>query len=184
MTAAMLSGAQFGYKTLWISWVAIGSGLFMMAAMARFTTKGQFRVIRKQEERHGWFIARVLTALVALVCVAIIFNFGQVALGTHLIETIAGLSGVSFPREWNWPLYALVTGWIALSYGRGGRRGVVFVETFMKISLSLMLICFVACLFVVGVDWSQFLRGMFVPCCQKAPPALTCSLRHQHQLWA
>ena len=109
MTAAMLSGAQFGYRTMWIAWVAIGSGLFMMAAMARFTTQGRFRVILKQEERHGWFIARVLTALVALVGVAIIFNFGQVALGTHLIESIAGSFGAPFPREWNWPLYALVT---------------------------------------------------------------------------
>ena len=163
MTAAMLSGAQFGYKTLWIVWFAIGSGLFMMAAMARFTTKGQFRVIQKQAERHGWFIAKVLTAFVGLVCVAIIFNFGQVALGTHLIETIADTASVSFPREINWVLYALVTGWIALSYGRGGRRGVVFVENFMKFSLLVMIICFTACLFVVGVDWSAAVHGLFVP---------------------
>lgn len=163
MTAAMLSGAQFGYRTLWIAWVAIGSGLFMMAAMARFATRGRFRVIGKQEERHGRFIARVLTALVGLVGVAVIFNFGQVALGTHLMEAIAATAGVSFPREWNWPLYAVVTGWIALSYGRGGRRGVVFVESFMKLSLLVMIVAFAACLLVVGVDWPALLEGMFVP---------------------
>ncbi|MEM6414430.1 MAG: divalent metal cation transporter [Pseudomonadota bacterium] len=163
LTAAMLSGAQFGYKTLWISWVAIGSGLFMMAAMARFTTKGQLRIIEVQSKRHGFFVARILTAFVGIVCVALAFNFGQVALGTHLIESVASTAGFSFPQAWNWPLYGLITAWIALNYGRGGARGVIFVETFMKISLLIMLVCFTACLFVVGVDWSAAARGFFVP---------------------
>lgn len=163
MTAAMLSGAQFGYKTLWVAWVAMASGLFMMAAMARFTTQGQFRVIQKQTSRHGRFIGLFLTAIVGVVSVAIIFNFGQVALATHLMETIASTAGLSFPRQVNWPFYALLTGWIALSYGRGGRKGIVFVENFMKISLLLMLLCFMACLLVVGVDWAAAVRGMFVP---------------------
>ena len=89
LTAAMLSGAQFGYKTLWISWVAIGSGLFMMAAMARFTTRGQFRIVQEQRKQHGTFIAVIMTSLVGMVAVAVIFNFGQVALGTHLVETLS-----------------------------------------------------------------------------------------------
>ncbi|MEM7662109.1 MAG: divalent metal cation transporter [Pseudomonadota bacterium] len=163
LTAAMLSGAQFGYKTLWISWVAIGSGLFMMAAMARFTTQGQFRIIEVQTERHGFFVARVLTAFVGLVCVAMAFNFGQVALGTHLIESVASTAGFNFGQEWNWPLYGLITAWIALSYGRGGGKGVALVETFMKISLLIMLVCFAACLFVVGIDWSAAAKGFFIP---------------------
>ena len=162
LTAAMLSGSQFGYKTLWISWVAIGSGLFMMAAMARFTTHGGFRVIEKQAERHGWLIARVFTAFVGLVSVALIFNFGQVALGTHLIESLATSFGGSLPQRWNWPIYGALTAWIALSYGRGG-RGVRYVETFMKLALLVMIVCFGACLLVVGVDWSAAVRGLLVP---------------------
>ncbi len=163
LTAAMLSGAQFGYKTLWISWVAIGSGLFMMAAMARFTTRGQFRLIEAQAARHGFVMARILTAFVGLVCVALAFNFGQAALGTHLIESIAATAGVEFPQSWNWPLYGVVTAWIALSYGRGDGRGVALVETFMKLSLLVMLLCFTACLFVVGVDWRAAASGLFTP---------------------
>lgn len=163
MTAAMLAGSQFGYKALWTVWIAMGAGLFMMAGMARITAKGGFRIIEKQSERHGWFVARILTAFLGLVCVAVAFNFGQAALGTHLIESIAQTAGVSFPQEWNWPLYGLVTAWIALSYGRGGGRGVAFVEGFMKLSLALMLICFAACLFVVGVDWPAALQGLFTP---------------------
>ncbi len=163
LTAAMLSGAQFGYKTLWISWVAIGSGMFMMAAMARFTTKGQFRVVRVQRERHGWFIAAFLTCIIGMAGVAVVFNFGQVALATHLVETLAEEAGFSFPRTWNWPLYGILTAWIALSFGRGGKRGVVFVENFMKLSLLLMFLCFAGCLLVVGIDWAAALKGFLVP---------------------
>lgn len=163
LTAAMLSGAQFGYRTLWIVWIAIGSGLFMMAAMARITTRGQFRIIQKQQQHHGWFISSVLTAFVGLVVVAVVFNLGQVALGTHLIESLAGQAGFSFPQAWNWPLYVLLTSWIALSYGRGAGRGTVLVESFMKGALLIILLCFLACLFVVGVDWNAALRGLFIP---------------------
>ena len=163
LTAAMLSGAQFGYKTLWISWVAIGSGLFMMAAMARFTTRGQFSVVRMQHEHHGWFIAGILTCLIGLVGVAVVFNFGQVSLATHLVETLAAETGFSFPQTLNWPIYGILTAWIALSYGRGGRRGVVFVETFMKLGLLLMFACFAACLLVVGIDWAAAMKGFFIP---------------------
>jgi Mn2+/Fe2+ NRAMP family transporter len=141
----------------------MGSGVFMMAAMARFTTKGQFPIVRMQERRHGFFIARVLTAFLGLVCVSVIFNFGQVALGTHLIEAIAAESGYAFPQKWNWVLYAGVTAWLSLSYGRGGRKGVVLVETAMKLALLIMLLCFTACLLVVGVHWGELLKGLFIP---------------------
>ena len=163
MTAAMLSGAQFGYRTLWIAWLAIGSGLFMMAGMARITTRGNFRIIQEQSRRHGWFVARVLTAIVGVVLVSVVFNFGQVALGTHLIESLAETSGVSFPQAYNWPLYCLVTVWIALNYGRRSGKGVALVERFMKLGVALMLACFALCLLVVGVDWRAALQGLFVP---------------------
>ncbi|MEQ9465675.1 MAG: divalent metal cation transporter [Haliea sp.] len=162
LTSAMLSGAAFGYKLLWVTWVAMVSGLFMMAAMARFTTHGGFRIIQKQRERHGWFMAKILTGAIGLLSIAIIFNFGQVALGTHLIESIGERVGVHLPQSWNWPLYVALTAWISLRYGRGS-RGVVFVENFMKGALLLMVFCFGACLVVVGVDWPAALHGFFVP---------------------
>lgn len=162
-TAAMLSGAQFGYKTLWIAWLAMGAGLFMMFGIARMTTQGDFRLIEKQSERHGWFVAKVLTVLVGVVAVAVAFNFGQVALGTHLMESLAATGGVSFPQELNWILYAAITIWISLSYGRGGGRGVSFVENFMKLGILIMLLCFVLCLLVVGIDWGAALQGLFTP---------------------
>jgi Mn2+/Fe2+ NRAMP family transporter len=119
LTSAMLSGAAFGYKLLWVTWVAMVSGLFMMAAMARFTTHGGFRIIQKQRERHGWFMAKILTGVIGLLSIAIIFNFGQVALGTHLIESIGERVGVHLPQSWNWPLYVALTAWISLRYEIG-----------------------------------------------------------------
>lgn len=162
LTAAMLAGSQFGYKTLWISWVAMGSGLFMLAAVARFTTKGNFNLIQTQAHHHGWFMARVLTAFIGLVTVAIAFNFGQVALGSHLIEALAAQAGVDFPQKFNWPLYGILVAWLALRYGRGG-TGVAIVESVMKYALLLMVVCFGLSLAVVGIDWPAALKGFFVP---------------------
>jgi Mn2+/Fe2+ NRAMP family transporter len=163
LTAAMLSGAAFGYKTLWLLWVSMGLGLFMMAAMARFTCRGRFRIIRVQNRRHGWVVGSLLTALVGTAAVAVIFNYGQYSLGTHLIESLTPLLGFEFPRQYNWLLFMLVTSFLILSYGRGGRRGIRVVETFMKLSIALMLVCFGACLILVGIDWNAFFKGMFIP---------------------
>jgi Mn2+/Fe2+ NRAMP family transporter len=163
LTAAMLSGAAFGYRTMWLLWVSMGLGLFMMAAMARFTCRGGFRVIRVQNQVHGWVVGSLLTALVGTAAVAVIFNYGQYSLGTHLIESLTPLLGFRFPRQWNWMLFMAVTSWLILSYGRRGRRGISAVETFMKLSIGLMLACFGACLILVGVDGPALVRGLFVP---------------------
>jgi len=78
LTSSMLSGATFGYRTLWLIWLACGLGLFMMAAMARFTCKGGFRVIQVQNRRHSWLIGSLLTALVpaALLILAVLAVLG------------------------------------------------------------------------------------------------------------
>lgn len=162
LTSAMLSGAQFGYKLLWVSWLAIGSGLFMMATMARFTTHGGFPIIRKQRERYGVIIASLLTAFIGIAMVSVAFNFGQVALGTHLMESIGETVGVPFPQEFNWIVYAGLTAWISLRYGRGG-TGVGLVEAFMKLALLLMVLSFAACLAIVGIDWGEAAKGFFIP---------------------
>jgi len=162
LTAAMLSGATFGYKTVWLVWVSMGFGLFMMAAMARFTTRG-LGIIPLQNRYHGWVVGSLMTALVGATVVAIIFNYGQVSLGTHLIESLAARFGFAFPRQVNWILYVAVTSWLTLSYGREGRRGIRFVEWFMKGSIGVMLVAFGACLAMTGVDWGAALHGTFVP---------------------
>ena len=162
LTAAMLSGAAFGYKTLWLVWVSMGLGIFMMAACARFTCRGGFRVIVEQNRYHGVIVGSLMTGLVGTAAVAVIFNFGQYSIGTHLIESLAPLLGFAFPRQVNWILFMAVTSCLTLSYGRG-KRGIAVVEGFMKAAIGIMLICFGLCLILVGVDWEALVRGTFIP---------------------
>lgn len=163
LTASMLSGAMFGYKTLWLLWVSMGLGMFMMAAAARFTCRGGFRVIAMQNRHHSWIVGSLMTGLVGTAVVAVIFNYGQYSLGTHLIESLTPLFGFEFPRQINWVVFMGITSLLVLSYGQRGKRGIALVENFMKLAITVMLLSFGACLVLVGVDWSAMLRGSFVP---------------------
>jgi Mn2+/Fe2+ NRAMP family transporter len=71
--------------------------------------------------------------------------------------------GFKFPRQINWIVYMALTSALILSYGQRGRRGIRLVENFMKLSIGIMLVCFGACLIVVGVKWGAFFKGLFVP---------------------
>jgi manganese transport protein len=105
----------------------------------------------------------LMTALVGTAAVAVIFNYGQYSIGTHLIESLTPLMGFEFPRRINWVVYMVVTSTLILSYGRRGRRGIALVENFMKLSIGVMMVCFGACLILVGVDWGAFFRGIVTP---------------------
>ena len=172
LTATMLSGAIFGYRLMWLTWVSMGLGVFMMAAMARFTCRGGFAVVEVQNRYHGWIVGSLMTALVGTVFTAVVFNFGQYSLGTHLLESLTPLLGFELPRQLNWILYMGLTSWLVLSYGRRAGRGARFVETFMKLGIAVMLVCFGICLLVVGVDWRGALQGIFVPWLPSGGPGL------------
>lgn len=163
LTASMLAGATLGYRTMWLLWLAMGLGLFVLAAMARFTCRGGFRLIAAQNRYHGVVVGSILTGLVGTAFVAVVFNYGQYSLGTHLIESLTPLLGFEFPRHYNWIAYLLLTSWLTLSYGGRSGRGTRLVETVMKACIGLMLVSFGACLFVVDIDWGGLLRGVFIP---------------------
>ncbi len=174
LTATMLAGATFGYRLMWLTWLSMGLGVFMMMAMARFTCRGGFAVIEVQNRYHGWIVGSLMTALVGTLFVAVAFNFGQYGLGTHLIESLTPLLGFEFPRRINWVLYLGLTSWLILSYGRrtGRGGGARFVETAMKIGIAIMLFCFGICLVVVGVHWREAVHGLFVPWLPRGGPGL------------
>lgn len=163
LTTSMVAGATYGYRTLWLVWLSAGLGLFLMAASARFTCRGGFRLVKVQNQRHGWLVGSFATGLLGCGVVAVAFNFPQVTLGTHLIESLAPLAGFSFPAKWNWLLFGAVTAWLSLSYGRKGGKGTRLVEGAMKSAIALMFLAFGAVLLVVGVDWGAAAKGFFVP---------------------
>ncbi|MCA1560534.1 MAG: divalent metal cation transporter [Acidobacteria bacterium] len=162
MTSAMLMGTDFGFKTLWIVWLSVGLGMFMIAAAARFTCRGGFRVIPAQNRYHGVLVGSLLTGLLGVAFVAIVFNFAQYSLASHLIESLAALGGVRFPRQVNWIVLVPLTSWLTLLYG-SSTRGVARVERFMKACVLLMFVGLAATLMVVGVAWREFFRGLVVP---------------------
>ncbi len=172
LTATMLAGATFGYRLMWLTWVSMGLGVFMMMAMARFVCRGGIAVVDAQNRYHGWIVGSLMTALVGTVFVAVAFNFGQYSLGAHLVESLTPLLGFEFPRQINWVLYLAVTSWLVLSYGQRAGRGARFVEGAMKVGIAIMLVCFGICLVVVGVDWPAALRGLVVPWLPPGGPGL------------
>lgn len=172
LTATMLAASTFGYSLMWLTWVSMGLGVFMMMAMARFTCRGGFAVVEVQNRYHGWIVGSMMTALVGTVFVGLVFSFGQYSLGTHLIESLTPFLGFEFPRQINWVLYMALTTWLILSYGRRSGGGAQRVETAMKIGILIMLVCFGICLLVVGVDWRAALRGIFVPWLPPGGPGL------------
>ncbi|MBA2304939.1 MAG: divalent metal cation transporter [Acidobacteria bacterium] len=163
MTSAMLMGTNFGFRTLWIVWLSIGLGMFMIAAAARFTCRGGFRVIPAQNRHHGLLVGSLLTGLVGVALVAIVFNFAQYSLACHLIESLAALSGVRLPRQINWILVVPLTSWLTLLYGSRSKRGVARVELFMKVCVLLMFVGFGFTLIIVGISWEEFFKGLVVP---------------------
>ena len=172
LTATMLAGATFGYRLMWLTWVSMGLGVFMMMAAARFACRGGFAVVDMQNRYHGWIVGSGLTALVGTVFVAVAFNFGQYSLGTHLLESLTPFFGFAFPRQINWVLYLGLTSWLILSYGRRAGRGARLVEGVMKAGVAIMLVCFGVCLVVVGVNWREALQGLFIPWLPPGGPGL------------
>ena len=163
LTAAMISGAEFGYRLLWVIVVAIGLELFLRAGMARLACVPGFRLISAQNRYHGAFVGTFLTATVGCLAVAVVFNYGQVVLGTHIMGSMADLAGVSVPRWLLAVVYFAITVSVLIAYERGAGRGARLVQQLMKLAIAGMLLAFVYGLFRIGVDWDAVFEGLFVP---------------------
>ncbi|MGH7717741.1 MAG: NRAMP family divalent metal transporter [Gemmatimonadaceae bacterium] len=175
LTSAMLMGAHFGYRALWVIWLPLALGLFVLAAAARFTSGG-FRVIPTQNSYHGYLIGSGLTALLGCAFVGLVFSFGQYSLASHALESLTGVLGFEVPRRLNWIVIVLLTSWMVLLYGRKDKPGIRRVETIMKAAILLMIVSFGASMIVVGVDWRAMLRGSFVPWMPRGVEGLTILL--------
>lgn len=162
VTAAMIAGAVYGYKTMWVTWFSMVVGLFMIAATLRLATKGG-QLVPLQNKYHHWVIGSILTALGGVALPAIIWTWGQFALAGNLLENLTPILGFAFPRQYNWTIIWGLTTWMTLMYGRKDSRGTVFVENFMKISIGLMVVGFAFSVLKVGVNWRAFLEGNLVP---------------------
>jgi Mn2+/Fe2+ NRAMP family transporter len=161
-TATMLSGATYGYKTMWVVWFSMICGLFMVATGIRFATK-KGRIIPLQNEYHGRVIGSLLTGIGACVLPLFLSAWAQFALSGHLLESLTLHLGFAFPRQRNWVLILGLSVVLTLMYGRKDIPGISIVEKFMKYSILVMVIGFGLSLFKVGINVPEFLRGNLIP---------------------
>lgn len=158
VTASMISGVMYGYKTMWVTWFSMLVGLFMIAATLRIATK-KGPMIPLQNKYHGILVGSVLTALGGAAIPAIIWTWGQFALAGNLLENLMPYFGFQFPRQYNWVVIWGLTTWLTLMYGRKDSRGTVVVETFMKGAIGLMVLGFAFSVVKVGINWKEFFLG-------------------------
>ncbi len=162
VTASMIAGAVYGYKTMWVTWFSMVVGLFMVAAALRLATKGG-QLVPLQNKHHHFFIGSILTALGGVAIPSIIWTWGQFALAGNLLENLTPYFGFAFPRQYNWILVLCVTTWMTLMYGRKNSKGTAIVEGFMKAAIGLMVVGFAFSVIKIGVNWGAFFRGNFIP---------------------
>ncbi|MEM8942643.1 MAG: divalent metal cation transporter [Pseudomonadota bacterium] len=162
LTAAMLSGVNYGYRLLWVPVLAMGLELFLLAGMARLACRPGLKLIEIQNRRHGQWIGTVLTALVGCFAVAVVFNFGQVVLGLHLIQEGGKAASIEIPRHAAALGYFVLTASLVLAFERGGRY-VHLIDGAMKGAIAIMLLAFGGSLLAVGIDWRAAVDGLLSP---------------------
>lgn len=160
VSAALFSGAIFGYQLLWVAPVAMALGLCMMAAISWQTLSTGRRPWPAMREHAGPFFAWAW-ALGALLS-SLIWQFPQYALASAVLVDIgdlAGLPGVS-PV---WAGAAVLVWAVTVSgfYGRSERwtRG---YERLLQTMVWGIVLCFAWVVFRTGIsDWGELLRGLF-----------------------
>lgn len=160
VSAALFSGAVFGYQLLWVAPVSMALGLVMLAAISWQTLSTGVRPWPAMREHAGPVFAWAW-ALGALLS-SIIWQFPQYALASAVLvdlADVAGWAGVPAPLA---GLVVLV--WaigVSSLYGRSD-RWVRRYERLLQAMVWGIVLCFGWVVFQTGVaDWGELLRGFF-----------------------
>lgn len=157
-------GAAYGYDMLWIPLYSFAFGIFMLALATRFVTASEIPIIEAQNKFHGKFFGSVATGLVACCIAAIVFNFGQYALGSDAVTGLFDVVGIHMPKSISWIFLVAISVPLSLMYGSGDNpKGVKFVENAMKIMIGIMLLVFGAVLCVTGINFPAMIKGLLIP---------------------
>ena len=155
-------GAAYGYEMLWIPFYSYLLGMFMLTLGTKFAVHSRLDVITAQNKYQNKLIGSAVTGLIACYLGYVTFTFGQYALGTDALENMFALVNINFPRSINWIVIFALSFPFAWMYGKND-KAVRFVENFCKILIIVMLVVFVAVIFVTGVDWGALLHGLLIP---------------------
>ena len=155
-------GAAYGYEMLWIPFYSYLLGMFMFSLGSKFAVHSRLDVITAQNRHQNKLVGSVVTGLIACYVGYVVFTFGQYALGTDALENMFALVGINCPRSVNWIIIFILSFPISWMYGKND-KAVRFVENVSKFLVVLMLLVFVAVIFVTGVDWGELIHGLFIP---------------------
>ena len=123
----------------------------MFSLGSKFAVHSRLDVITAQNQHQNKLVGSVVTGLIACYVGYVVFTFGQYALGTDALENMFALVGINCPRSVNWIIIFILSFPISWMYGKND-KAVRFVENVSKFLVVLMLLVFVAVIFVTGVD--------------------------------
>ena len=157
-TAAIFAGAVFGYQLLWVAPVAMGLGLFILAASAHQTLSSGVRPYEAMRRFAGAPIAWAWAGGALLA--SVIWHFPHYALGAALVSDLSdALGGPALPPAIAGLIVAALVVPFSMSY-TGSPRAVRNYERVVRTLVWGIIGCFGAVVFQTGVDDpTALLRG-------------------------
>ncbi|MFZ5833522.1 MAG: divalent metal cation transporter [Planctomycetota bacterium] len=180
-TASVVAGRFFGYQFLWVQPLAMFLGVMMLAALGNIVLSTGERPYRSfARELHPivpllWAIGTIVASIVwhfpqYTLAAAVTWDLAQVAgaqTDAHSVELAVkigiGLAilGINIFTTWN--------------YGSGA-RGIKIYEGFLRWTIRLVILAFLAVVVMTPIDWMGVLRGFFTFQLPKDPLATTTVL--------
>ena len=168
ITTASLAGAKFGYSLIWAMVFSIFATVVLQEMSARLgivTRKGLGTALREQFTnpiaKYGSIF--LVVSAIGIGCAA--YETGNILGGALGLEAISGIS----MNVWG-PLMG-IGGYVLLKTGN-----YKFVEKFLIGLVVLMSATFITTAIVVSPDWSEIMKGMFVPSVPKGSVFLIMAL--------
>ena len=168
ITTASIAGAKFGYSLIWAMVFSIFATVVLQEMSARIgivTRKGLGSALREQFTnpiaKYGSIF--LVVSAIGIGCAA--YETGNILGGALGLEAISGIS----MNVWG-PIMG-IGGYILLKTGN-----YKFVEKFLIGLVVLMSATFITTAIVVAPDWSEILKGMFIPSVPKGSVFLIMAL--------
>ena len=168
ITTASIAGARFGYSLIWAMVFSIFATIVLQEMSARIgivTRKGLGSALREQFNnpiaKYGSIF--LVVSAIGIGCAA--YETGNILGGALGLEAVTGIS----MNVWG-PIMG-IGGYILLKSGN-----YKFVEKFLIGLVVLMSATFITTAIIVAPDWSEILKGMFIPSVPKGSVFLVMAL--------
>lgn len=168
ITTASIAGAKFGYSLIWAMVFSIFATIVLQEMSARIgivTRKGLGSALREQFNnpiaKYGSIF--LVVSAIGIGCAA--YETGNILGGALGLEAVTGIS----MNVWG-PIMG-IGGYILLKSGN-----YKFVEKFLIGLVVLMSATFITTAIIVAPDWSEILKGMFIPSVPKGSVFLVMAL--------